>query len=433
MSEQALHCADCNVKFRTKAFDPSKAYKCPKCGGALRTAGAKPEAGDSAADKVTPSAVRPRWLKAAAWTIALAAAAVVGWVTGPRPRVNMLPEPKALTPRARLSKGKDARAGARGRSDEAQTAAGTAPEVTAGKDVVKSQSAEEGVVAAPSAPQAPSSASANAAPAVEQQAETAQAPQAKVDGVTQAALDALDSRLSESVLLRHYDEALGRCEGASRRLQKSGSSAAVVGRHVALWRAQIEACRSLARDAHTRAAGLVGKTVEVEIRMGKKGTRRVAGVLARFESGALFLRSGAKDTRVPVAELGPYDIVRIASGKDLLEARRRVMHARFLLTEGHEQDAEEELKCAEDQGRHVSEIAEACAEAREFFGFWMGRQQRLANERSATTAISDLKEVYWDGKWDDAARIATRLGRELGETRAYRDERTLHGSSVAGV
>ena len=46
MAENVLYCAGCNVRYRAKAYDATKAYKCPKCGGPIQVQGPSAETGD---------------------------------------------------------------------------------------------------------------------------------------------------------------------------------------------------------------------------------------------------------------------------------------------------------------------------------------------------------------------------------------------------
>ena len=271
----------------------------------------------------------------------------------------------------------------------------------------------------------------------------------------QAALEQLDRDLAKLMSLRRYDEALGRCDEARREADGARSSEAIASRpsetrsssavprdslrysealaeRGELWRRQIEACQGLLVRARARAGQLVGKTYKVEIKVGKKGRMRVPGKVVKFEDDTLFLRVGAKDKEIPMSELGPNEIVSLASSKGIPSATEGVTHARFLLVEGCEKGAAEALHRAEEQALHDPDAAKTCAQAKAFFAFWNERQRKAKEERDAQLAIGNIKEAYSAGRWAKVSEAAGKLSENFRDTQAYASAEPLIAVLITG-
>ena len=280
-------------------------------------------------------------------------------------------------------------------------------------------------------------------------------PQIDAAAKAQAALEQLDRDLAKLMSLRRYDEALSRCDEAggeadgvrssealASRDTKARSSPAVrrdslryseaMAQRVELWRRQMEACQALLVRARARAGQLVGKTHKVEIKAGATGRMRLTGKVTKFEDDTLFLRVGVKDKAIPMSELGPNEIVSLASGTEIPSAGDRAAHARFLLVEGCERDAADALHRAEQQALQDPDAATACAQTKAFFTFWEERQRKAKKERDAQLAIESVKKAYSAGRWAEVSTAVDKLKQDLGDTQAYASAEPLIAVLIAG-
>ncbi|MBM4048650.1 MAG: WD40 repeat domain-containing protein, partial [Planctomycetes bacterium] len=230
-------------------------------------------------------------------------------------------------------------------------------------------------------------------------------------------LDTLVIELANLMAARRYDDALSKCRQARNEPALAG-----LGKELGQWEESIGACGRVMDAAREQGKSLVGKKYKMEVKVGAKGRAVVPADVLKFENDTLVMQVGAKETQYPLTEVGPSEILRLASTGKTLSLRDRLDQAVFLFAEGSESDGLGMARSAEEAARRDESLRDAAKSTVAFLTDWAERNVRREKERRATQLIKKAAEHFEAKKWANVVDGVEKLKKDFADTETCRRE-----------